>query len=104
MPKYERILLKLSGEALAGPQSFGLDAERVRDLANEIAAVARAGVQIGVVVGGSGGYGPYLVDGLPANGATAIPIAIPPSRQPALMPATRRRATILLIFMMSVVL
>jgi hypothetical protein len=39
-----------------------------------------------------------------ANGATAIPIAIPPSRQPALMPATRRRATILLIFMMSVVL
>src|SRR4051812_23793788 len=52
MPKYERILLKLSGEAMAGPQSFGLDAERVQDLANEIAAVAREGVQIGVVVGG----------------------------------------------------
>ncbi len=52
MPKYERILLKLSGEAMAGPQSFGLDAERVRDLAVEIAAVAREGVQVGVVVGG----------------------------------------------------
>ena len=52
VPKYERILLKLSGEAMAGPQSFGLDADRVRDLASEIAAVAREGVQIGVVVGG----------------------------------------------------
>jgi uridylate kinase len=50
--KYERILLKLSGEALAGPQSFGLDAGRVRDLALEIAEVAREGTQIGVVVGG----------------------------------------------------
>src|SRR3569623_921385 len=52
VPKYERILLKLSGEALAGPQSFGLDAGRVRDLAEEVAAVARTGTQIGVVVGG----------------------------------------------------
>jgi len=52
VPKYERILLKLSGEAMAGPQAFGLDADRVRDLANEIAAVAREGVQVGVVVGG----------------------------------------------------
>ena len=39
-----------------------------------------------------------------ANGAAAIPIAIPPSTHPALMLATRRRATILLIFIMSVVL
>jgi uridylate kinase len=52
VPKYERILLKLSGEALAGPQSFGLDANRVRDLAAEVAAVAREGIQVGVVVGG----------------------------------------------------
>ncbi|HXE64885.1 MAG TPA: UMP kinase [Bryobacteraceae bacterium] len=52
MPKYERILLKLSGEALAGPQSFGLDAGRVHDLAAEVAAVARTGIQIGIVVGG----------------------------------------------------
>ena len=52
MPKYERILLKLSGEAMAGPQAFGIDAERVRGLAGEIAAVSREGVQMGVVVGG----------------------------------------------------
>jgi len=52
MPKYERILLKLSGEALAGPQSFGIDPERVKDLAAEIAAVAQQGIQVGLVVGG----------------------------------------------------
>jgi uridylate kinase len=52
MPQYERILLKLSGEAMAGPQSFGLDPDRVKSLAAEIAAVAQAGIQVGVVVGG----------------------------------------------------
>jgi uridylate kinase len=52
MPKYQRILLKLSGEALAGPQSFGIDPDRVKDLAAEIAAVAQAGIQVGLVVGG----------------------------------------------------
>jgi uridylate kinase len=52
MPKYQRILLKLSGEALAGPQSFGIDPERVKDLAAEIAAVAQCGIQVGLVVGG----------------------------------------------------
>ena len=52
MPKYERILLKLSGEVLAGPQSFGIDPARVCGLAEEIAAVAREGIQVGVVVGG----------------------------------------------------
>ncbi len=52
MARYNRILLKLSGQALAGEASFGVDAARVRDLACEIAEVARAGVQLGVVVGG----------------------------------------------------
>jgi uridylate kinase len=52
MPKYSRILLKLSGEAMAGPQTFGLDAERVQSLAAEIGSIAAAGVQVGVVVGG----------------------------------------------------
>ncbi len=49
---YQRILLKLSGEALAGGASFGIDAERVKALACEVADVSGAGVQIGVVVGG----------------------------------------------------
>src|SRR5437879_12927077 len=50
--KYTRILLKLSGEVLAGEERFGIDAERVKSLAAEVAEVACTGVQIGVVVGG----------------------------------------------------
>jgi uridylate kinase len=49
---YRRILLKLSGEVLAGQRGFGIDAERVGSLAAEIAEVARSGAQIGLVVGG----------------------------------------------------
>jgi uridylate kinase len=52
MPGYKRILLKLSGEVLAGGASFGIDAEKVKALAAEVAEVAATGVQIGVVVGG----------------------------------------------------
>jgi uridylate kinase len=52
MSGYQRILLKLSGEALAGTATFGIDADRVRSLAREVADVAAAGVQVGVVVGG----------------------------------------------------
>src|SRR6266403_5386999 len=51
-PKYNRVLLKLSGEVMAGEERFGIDAERVKALAAEVADVARAGVQVGVVVGG----------------------------------------------------
>jgi len=50
--KYERILLKLSGEVMAGAGTFGIDAQRVRELATEVAGVAKTGVQLGVVVGG----------------------------------------------------
>jgi uridylate kinase len=50
--RYRRVLLKLSGEVLAGDGSFGLDAARVKALAEEVAEVAQAGVQIGLVVGG----------------------------------------------------
>ncbi len=52
MTTYKRILLKLSGEALAAEAGFGIDAERVRSLAAEVAEVAASGVEIGVVVGG----------------------------------------------------
>jgi uridylate kinase len=51
-PKYNRILLKLSGEVMAGDERFGIDAERVKALAAEVAEVASVGVQVGVVVGG----------------------------------------------------
>ena len=52
MPAYKRILLKLSGEALAGGAAFGVDAQRVKELAREVAEVAATGVEMGVVVGG----------------------------------------------------
>jgi uridylate kinase len=52
MAEYQRILLKISGEALAGTSSFGLDPIRVQSLASEIADVARTKIQIGLVVGG----------------------------------------------------
>ncbi|HLG77128.1 MAG TPA: UMP kinase [Ktedonobacteraceae bacterium] len=49
--KYQRILLKLSGEAL-GPQGRGIDAETVRRIANEVKRVSDLGVQIALVIGG----------------------------------------------------
>lgn len=49
---YERVLLKLSGEILAGHQGFGLDLEAVAGICEEIAEVARSGVSVAMVVGG----------------------------------------------------
>ncbi len=49
---YQRILLKLSGEALSGPQSYGIDATTVRRIAGEIQRVQALGVEVAVVVGG----------------------------------------------------
>ncbi|MCC2548301.1 UMP kinase [Hymenobacter sp. BT175] len=50
--KYNRILLKLSGEALMGQQQYGIDANRLMQYAEEIKAVAATGVQVAVVIGG----------------------------------------------------
>jgi uridylate kinase len=52
VPAYKRVLLKLSGEVMAGPGGFGIDADRVKCLAAEVADVAKTGIQIGLVVGG----------------------------------------------------
>ncbi len=49
---YRRILLKLSGEALSGPQGFGIDPDRAEVIAQKIKSVADLGVQIGIVIGG----------------------------------------------------
>ena len=51
-PQYRRVLLKLSGEALTGKGSFGIDPEVVDAIAAEIRDVAALGVQLGVVIGG----------------------------------------------------
>ncbi len=51
-PKYKRILLKLSGEALMGNRDFGIDPEMLRIYAAEIKEVHDLGVEIGIVIGG----------------------------------------------------
>ncbi len=51
-PVYKRILLKLSGEALAGPQGYGIDPETIQQIALDVAEVFKAGYEIGIVIGG----------------------------------------------------
>ena len=51
-PKYKRVLIKLSGEALAGERGVGIDLPTVQTMAKEIAEVAESGVQIALVIGG----------------------------------------------------
>lgn len=51
-PVYKRILLKLSGEALAGEQSFGLDFEVIKKVGGVIKQCVEMGVEVGIVVGG----------------------------------------------------
>lgn len=50
--KYKRILLKLSGESLAGKQGYGIDSQRLIEYAKEIKQVVDAGVQVAIVIGG----------------------------------------------------
>src|SRR5476649_145378 len=50
--KYPRVLLKLSGEALAGTKGFGYDFETVNRLADEVVSVMAAGPSVGLVIGG----------------------------------------------------
>ena len=52
MPKFKRILLKLSGESLMGQQQYGIDQQRLTDYAEQIKEIADSGVQIGIVMGG----------------------------------------------------
>ncbi len=55
-PKYRKILLKLSGEALMGPRQFGLDPDVVRRIAEEIREIHGLGVQVAMVIGGGNIY------------------------------------------------
>ena len=52
MPKYKRIVLKLSGEALAGSNSVGIDINYVNLIAKQVKKIYDLGVEIGIVVGG----------------------------------------------------
>jgi len=51
-PAYKRVLLKLSGEALLGKGSFGIDIDTLRFVAAEIAEIKKLGIDLGIVVGG----------------------------------------------------
>lgn len=51
-PKYRRVIVKLSGEALAGEHGFGIDLDIVSDVAKELVEIRQLGVDIAVVVGG----------------------------------------------------
>ncbi|MGQ8337287.1 UMP kinase [Sunxiuqinia sp. A32] len=52
MPKYKRILLKLSGESLMGSQEYGIDQQRLQEYASQIKEIAQMGVQVAIVIGG----------------------------------------------------
>ena len=52
MAKFNRILLKLSGESLMGKQGYGIDPERLAEYARQIKEIHAMGVQIGIVIGG----------------------------------------------------
>jgi uridylate kinase len=52
MKKYNRIVLKLSGEALAGDQGYGIDTNTVENIAKQIVEVNKMGIQVAIVCGG----------------------------------------------------
>jgi uridylate kinase len=54
--KYERILLKLSGEALMGEKQYGVDNKRLKEYAEEVLSVKKSGVEVAIVIGGGNIY------------------------------------------------
>src|ERR1700737_2955678 len=56
VPKYKRILLKLSGEALMGDKSFGFDNAVIAQYAKDIKSIIELGVQVAIVIGGGNIY------------------------------------------------
>ena len=56
LPKYSRILLKLSGESLMGERNFGIDPKMLEVYAKEIKAITHIGVQVAIVIGGGNIY------------------------------------------------
>src|ERR1700749_2148807 len=56
LPKYKRILLKLSGESLMGDKNFGLDSAVISQYAKDIKSITELGVQVAIVIGGGNIY------------------------------------------------
>jgi uridylate kinase len=62
-PRYSRVVIKLSGEALAGPGGWGVHPDNLAHLADEVLAVHELGVQVAVVVGGGNYFRGRMADG-----------------------------------------
>jgi uridylate kinase len=62
MSRYKRVVLKLSGEALAGPNGWGVDPAALAQLAEEVLSVQRLGVEVAVVVGGGNYFRGRMAD------------------------------------------
>jgi len=56
LPKYSRVLLKLSGESLMGDRNFGIDPKMLEQYAKEIKMITNIGVQVAIVIGGGNIY------------------------------------------------
>ena len=59
-PLYRRVLLKLSGEILAGKDGFGIDPEKASYLANEVKSIQQLGISIGLIIGAGAALNFYL--------------------------------------------
>ena len=68
---YKRVLLKLSGEALAGNQGFGIDPKTVRSIASQVKDIHELGVEVGIVVGGGNIWRGKTAEGLGMNRSQA---------------------------------
>ena len=69
-PKYKRVLLKLSGEALAGDKEIGLDFPTIENICRSIKKTVDAGAQMGIVVGGGNFWRVAMICWQTARGAT----------------------------------
>ena len=70
-PKYKRVLLKLSGEALMGEKGFGIDPDVALAVADEVAEVHALGVELGVVIGGGNIFRGIRAEALEMDRVTA---------------------------------
>lgn len=70
--KKNRILLKLSGEALSGEKGFGIDKDMMDNISNQIKSVHGLGIQIGIVIGGGNYFRGRTSEGMPRAKADYI--------------------------------
>src|SRR5690606_32216558 len=69
--KYKRVVLKLSGEALAGEQGFGINPSVIQSVAKQVKGIAELGVEVAVVVGGGNSWRGKIGSGMGMDRANA---------------------------------